>query len=38
MMLNVGGIFGINKGLNDANTISSTINPQGFKAAFIPSY
>ena len=27
MMYNVGGIFGINRGMNDAATISSTINP-----------
>jgi hypothetical protein len=38
MMFNVGGIFGINRGLNDATTISSTINPQGFQIASIPSY
>jgi hypothetical protein len=29
-MYNVGGIFGINRGMNDAATISSTINPLGF--------
>ena len=38
MIFNVGGIFGINRGLNDAATISSTINPQGFQVAAIPTY